>query len=291
MSNNIKSQNSIPDSWDIVIEPTRGIFDLKLKKVWNYRDLLLLFVRRDFVAFYKQTILGPIWFFIQPIFTMLVYMFVFANLAGISTDGIPAPIFYLIGITAWTYYSESLVKTANVFRDNINVFGKVFFPRIIMPISIVISNLVKFGIQFILLILVIIYYILFKQFEFDLTFKLLLLPLFIILMSLQALGMGMLISAMTTKYRDLSLLLTFAIQLLLYGTAVVFPLDSLKGKMHTIVALNPMSYIIEGMRYSIFSKGEISLLSVLYSITITIIFLILGTIVFNKVEKNFVDTV
>jgi lipopolysaccharide transport system permease protein len=285
------NKKSISEDWDILIEPTSSIFDLKLKKVWNYRDLLLLFVRRDFVAFYKQTILGPIWFFIQPVFTMFVYMFVFANLAGISTDGIPAPIFYLIGITAWTYYSESLVKTANVFRDNINVFGKVFFPRIIMPISIVISNLVKFGIQFILLILVIIYYALFKQFHFDFNFKILLLPFFVLLMSLQALGMGMLISAMTTKYRDLSLLLTFAIQLLLYATAVVFPLDSLKGKMHTIVAINPMSYIIEGIRYSIFNKGEITLFTVAYSVSITLLLLILGTIVFNKVEKNFVDTV
>jgi lipopolysaccharide transport system permease protein len=285
------NKKSISEDWDILIEPTSSIFDLKLKKVWNYRDLLLLFVRRDFVAFYKQTILGPIWFFIQPVFTMFVYMFVFANLAGISTDGIPAPIFYLIGITAWTYYSESLVKTANVFRDNINVFGKVFFPRIIMPISIVISNLVKFGIQFILLILVIIYYVLFKQFHFDFNFKILLLPFFVLLMSLQALGMGMLISAMTTKYRDLSLLLTFAIQLLLYATAVVFPLDSLKGKMHTIVAINPMSYIIEGIRYSIFNKGEITLFTVAYSVSITLLLLILGTIVFNKVEKNFVDTV
>lgn len=279
------------DDWDIIIQPKRRLFDLQLKNVWAYRDLLFLFVHRDFIAFYKQTILGPIWFLIQPIFTMLVYIFVFSNLAGISTDNIPAPIFYLLGISAWTYYSESLVKTANVFRDNISVFGKVFFPRIIMPISIVISNLIKFGIQFFLLLLVILYFVIFKDFQINLTYNIFLMPLFILLMSFQALGMGMFISALTTKYRDLSLLLTFAIQLLLYGTAVVFPLNSLKGSIHTIVSLNPMSYIIEGMRFSLFNKGECTASTFLYSLLSTIVSIILGTVVFNKVERNFVDTV
>lgn len=285
-----KIENNDGD-WDIVIKPQRRLFDLQLKNVWSYRDLLFLFVHRDFIAFYKQTILGPIWFLIQPIFTMLVYIFVFSSLAGISTDNIPSPIFYLLGITAWTYYSESLIKTANVFRDNISVFGKVFFPRIIMPISIVISNLIKFGIQFILLILVILYFVLFKDFQIHLTLSIFLLPVFVLLMSFQALGMGMFISALTTKYRDLSLLLTFAIQLLLYGTAVVFPLNSLKGNFHAIVALNPMSYIIEGMRFSLFNKGECTTLTFIYSLFTTIIILFFGTVVFNKVEKNFVDTV
>lgn len=286
MKNKIQEQ-----LWDIVVEPQKKLFDLHLKKIWLYRDLLFLFVHRDFIAFYKQTILGPIWFFVQPIFTMVVYIFVFEKLAGISTSGIPAPIFYLLGISAWSYYSESLLKTANVFRDNVNIFGKVYFPRIIMPISIVISNLIKFFIQLLLLAIVVIYYIYFKNFSLGLNLKIFLFPFFILLMSLQALGIGMLISAMTTKYRDLSLLLTFAIQLLLYGTTVVYPLNSLTGNMHTIVALNPMTYIIEGMRMSLFNKGDFSIITLMYSISITFLLLAIGSLVFNKVERNFVDTV
>lgn len=276
--------------WDLIIQPTQKVFSLNLQKIWNYRDLLVLLVRRDFVAFYKQTIFGPVWFFIQPLFTTVIYVFIFGRLASISTEGLPGPLFYLVGITAWTYFSECLTKTATVFRDNINIFGKVYFPRIIMPLSIVVSNLIRFFVQIILLLLMMLYYWFIGE-NFSVTVYLLLLPVLILLMAAQGLGLGMLISAMTTKYRDLALLLTFGIQLLLYGTTVVYPLSSLTGVPHTIVSLNPMTYVIEGMRKGLLGQGSFTMINFMYISIISLILLFLGAIVFNKVEKDFVDTV
>jgi len=278
------------EDWDLVISSNNTFFDLQFKKVWLYRDLLILFVKRDFVAFYKQTILGPIWFFIQPLFTMGIYVFIFGNLAGIGTDGIPQPLFYLIGITSWTYFSECLTKTASVFRDNVSIFGKVYFPRLIMPLSIIVSNLVRFGLQMMMFVIVMIYYLITKG-GFLPTLYVFLFPVFVVLMALLGLGLGMIISALTTKYRDLVLLLTFGIQLLMYTTTVIYPLSSLHGKIKFFISLNPITSIIEGMRLAFLGIGTFDIYSLAYSSSVTIIILFFGIIIFNKVQKNFVDTI
>jgi len=280
----------LEEDWDLILEPKTNLFDLKLKEVWRYRDLLMLLVRRDIVSFYKQTILGPLWFFIQPIFTTIVFVYIFGNLAGISTDGLPSPLFYLVGITAWNYFAECLNKTSTVFRDNAHIFGKVYFPRIVMPISIVISNLMRFGIQVLLLIVGYLYYKL-TGVDLSIDFHILLFPLFVILMAMQGLGFGMLVSAMTTKYRDLIFLLTFGIQLLMYATTVIYPLSSLTGKMYFWVSLNPMTYVLEGIRRAVLGSGVFDLYTLSYAVGSSIVILFFGLFVFNKVEKSFVDTI
>lgn len=278
------------EDWDLIIEPKSSLLDLKLKQVWRYRDLLFLFVRRDIVSFYKQTLLGPLWFFIQPIFTTLVFIYVFGQLAGISTDSLPQPLFYLAGITAWNYFADCLNKTSTVFRDNIHIFGKVYFPRIIMPISIVISNLMRFGIQMILFVIVYLFYVL-TGYSFTLDFHLLLFPLFVVLMAMQGLGLGLIVTALTTKYRDLVFLLTFGVQLMMYATTVIYPLSSLTGKMYVLVSLNPMTYVIEGIRRSLLGSGIFDLQTLTYAVLTSSILLLTGLLIFNKVEKSFVDTI
>jgi lipopolysaccharide transport system permease protein len=201
------------EHWDLVIKAESSLFSLRLNEVWAYRDLLFLMVKRDVVSFYKQTILGPLWFLIQPLITTFTFVFIFGNLAQISTDGLPQVLFYLTGIVAWSYFSECLIKTSSVFKDNASIFGKVYFPRLIMPLSLVFSNLVRFGIQFFLLILVMIYFSIFRGFQFELSWNIFLFPLFILLMAFLALGFGMIISAITTKYRDFAFLITFGVQL------------------------------------------------------------------------------
>ncbi len=280
----------LEEDWDLVLEPKTNLFDLKLKEIWKYRDLLMLLVRRDIVSFYKQTILGPLWFFIQPIFTTIIFVYIFGNLAGISTDGLPSPLFYMVGITAWNYFAECLNKTSTVFRDNAHIFGKVYFPRIVMPISIVISNLMRFGIQVLLVIVVYLYYRL-TGVDLSIDFHILLFPLFVILMAMQGLGFGMLVSAMTTKYRDLIFLLTFGIQLLMYATTVIYPLSSLTGKMYFWVSLNPMTYVLEGIRRAVLGSGVFDLYTLSYAAGSSIVILFFGLFVFNKVEKSFVDTI
>src|SRR5215210_5843013 len=217
------------EQWDMIIEPYNNVFDLKLKDLWNYRDLLWLLVRRDFVSFYKQTILGPLWFFIQPLLTTVMFTFIFSRLAGISTDGLPPALFYMAGITAWNYFADCLTKTSTVFKDNANIFGKVYFPRLIMPLSIVVSNLVKFGVQFLLFLLVMIFYAV-KGTAFHPNWAIGLFPVVVVLMASLGLGAGMIISAMTTKYRDLAFLITFGIQLLMYATTVIYPLSAAPQK-------------------------------------------------------------
>src|ERR1035437_9478100 len=278
------------EHWDLIIEPQNHLFDLKLKEVWHYHDLLWLLVRRDFVSFYKQTILGPIWFFVQPLLTTIMFTFVFGRLAGLSTDDLPQPLFYLAGITAWNYFAECLTKTSTVFKDNANIFGKVYFPRLIMPLSIVLSNLVRFGVQFILFLIVIIFYA-FKGTTFHLTWAIALFPVVVILMALLGLGAGMIISAMTTKYRDLAFLITFGIQLLMYATTVIFPLSAAPQKYKWLIELNPMTALIETFRYGFLGKGSFSWLLLGYSTLVTFGLMIVGIIIFNRVEKNFVDTV
>lgn len=286
-------KKSTKADWDLEITPANNLLDIKLKDVWHYRDLLLLLVKRDFISFYKQTILGPLWFFLQPVFTTVIFTFVFGNLAGISTDGIPQPLFYMAGITAWNYFADCLNKTSTVFKDNANLFGKVYFPRLIMPFSIVASNLIRFGVQMLLFILMIIYYMA-TDVNFSPNWYILLFPFLIILMASLGLGAGMIISAMTTKYRDLAFLVTFGVQLLMYATTVIYPLSTAIEKYPKyawIIKYNPMTPILEAFRYGFLGNGSFSWGSLGYCTAITFIITITGIIIFNKVERTFVDTV
>jgi lipopolysaccharide transport system permease protein len=276
--------------WDVVIDAKETKGRSSFKDIWQYRDLLWLLVRRDFVAFYKQTILGPLWFFIQPLFTAAIYLFVFGNLAGLSTDGIPGPLFYISGITAWTYFSETLTKTSGVLRDNAAIFGKVYFPRLIMPLSIVFSNMFKLSIQLILLFSMTAYYLITSD-AIVITPAILLLPLVIVIIAMQAVGIGLFVSAIATKYRDIALLLTFAMQLLMFVAPVVYPLSSVTGKFKLLVSANPLTYAIELFRYAMFNKGTIHANGLLYLVCITVLILLVGVTSFNKAEKTFVDTV
>ncbi len=278
------------ENWDLEIKPQDHLFNLHLKDVWNYRDLLVLLVRRDFVSFYKQTIFGPLWFFIQPIFTTIIFTFTFSKLASISTEGAPAPVFYMAGTVAWGYFSECLTKTSSVFRDNASIFGKVYFPRLIMPLSIVISNLVRFTVQFLLLVIMIIYYV-YKGNVIYPNEYILLFPVILILMALLGLGIGMIVTALTTKYRDLAFLLTFGVQLLMYATPIIYPLSAAPEKYKSIIMLNPLCGLIETFRYGFLGTGQFYSGAFLYSVIFTILSFFTGLIIFNKVEKNFVDTV
>lgn len=288
----MNSKNKIfeDSTYDLIIGPNSSAFKLNLDQVWRYRDLLGLFVYRDFVSFYKQTILGPIWFFIQPLFTMAMYIFVFGGLAGISTDGLPQPLFYLTGIAAWSYFSDCVVKTSTVLKENSGIFGKVYFPRLIMPLSIVVSNLVRLGIQFLLITVTMIYFYYIGS-NFSISKYIFLLPFLIFLMAMLGLGIGMIVSALTTKYRDLALLVNFGIQLLMYATSVIYPLSSVTGSMRLIISLNPMTPIIEGIRLGLLGKGSFNLTDLFYTAIITFCILILGIVFFNKAEKNFIDTI
>ena len=278
------------NDWDLTIEPQSSLFDLNLKEVWRYRDLLWMFVKRDFVSFYKQTILGPLWFFIQPLFTTIIYTFVFGSLANLSTDGLPEPLFYMAGITAWNYFSDCITKTSTVFKDNANIFGKVYFPRLIMTLSIVTSNLVRFAVQMLLMVMMMGYYA-WKGANFHMTWAISLFPLLILLMALLGLGLGLIITALTTKYRDLAFLVTFGIPLLMYTTTIIYPLSSAPSEYRTIISLNPMTGIIECFRFAFLGEGQLTWWTLGYSIIFTIIALILGILIFNKTEKSFIDTV
>jgi lipopolysaccharide transport system permease protein len=279
--------------WDLVIEPQSSLLDLNLKDVWRYRDLLWLLVKRDFVSFYKQTILGPLWFFIQPFFTTIIFTFIFGNLAGLSTDGLPQPLFYMAGITAWNYFADCLTKTSTVFRDNAHIFGKVYFPRLIMPLSIVVSNLVRFGVQMLLFFVMMGYYLFQNELGslFHPNIYIVLFPVLVLLMALLGLGLGLIITALTTKYRDLAFLISFGVQLMMYATTVIYPLSAAPAKYKWLIELNPMTGIIEAFRYGFLGQGEFTLNTFGYSVIFTIFSLVLGILIFNKTEKTFVDTV
>ena len=275
--------------WTETIESEHSLFDLKLKQVWKYKDLVYMFVKRDFVAEFKQTILGPIWFFINPIFTTLVYVVVFGNIAGLSTDGAPKVLFYLAGVTLWNYFSTCLTKTSSVFRDNANIFGKVYFPRLVMPITIVLSNLMKFGVQFLLFLAFLIYYII--QGEVQPNIWMLATPLIVILMAAFALGTGMIFSSLTTKYRDLQMLLGFGVSLFMYVTPVIYPLSSLKGIWKELALYNPLTGIFECFKYGWLGVGDFTVEMLLTSSGIIFLILAIGTLMFTKVEKSFMDSV
>lgn len=285
----MNQQDTLVQEWTEEILPQSSLLDLKLKEVVRYRDLLWMLVKRDFIATYKQTILGPIWFFIQPLLTTLTFIVVFGKIAGIPTGGVPMLVFYLSGITLWNYFSECLNKTATVFRDNAAIFGKVYFPRLIMPLSIVVSNLVRLGIQMTLFLGIWIYY--YVQGTITAQWQMILVPMLIALMAMLSLGAGMLISALTTKYRDLIFLLGFGVQLLMYATPIIYSLENIPPKYAAFIRANPMSAIIETFRFAFTGSGTFSWMSLAYSATFAAGLLLIGTLVFNKVEKSFMDTV
>jgi len=279
------------EKWDLDISPKHSLFDLHLKEVWNYRDLMMLMVRRDFVSGYTQTVLGPLWIFIQPIFTTIMFTFVFGNLAGISTNDIPGPVFYMAGLIPWNYFSDCLNKTSSVFTANAGIFGKVYFPRFIMPLTIVISNLVKLGIQVLLLIGLWLYFV-FKGANIQPHYPLLVLfPFIILIMAVLGLGLGMIVSSITTKYRDLNTLIGFGVQLLMYATPIIYPLSEANVKYRYIINMNPLTPIMELNRYIFFGKGLVDINGIVYCLVFTTVTFLAGLILFNKTEKTFIDTV
>ncbi|KMQ70414.1 ABC transporter permease [Chryseobacterium koreense] len=272
------------------INSKQSLFSLNLKEVWAYRDLLYMLVKRDFVTFYKQTVLGPLWFIVQPLLTTVIYIILFGNIAKLSTDGLPQILFYLSGITVWNYFSESLTKTSTVFTANAGMFGKVYFPRLIMPLSIVASALMKFAVQFGIFLAVLLYYVLFTDTVHPNSW-ILLTPLLILLMAMFALGMGMIFSSLTTKYKDLTFLLTFGTQLFMYITPVVYPISALPEKLRFLAVFNPLSSVFECFRYAFLGAGSFDLMNLIWSSIFIFALLIIGTVIFNKVEKSFMDTV
>ena len=280
------------NQWDLVISPKTHLLDLRLKDVWRYRDLLVLFVKRDFIALYKQTVLGPLWHLIQPLFTVIIFLIVFGQIANIPTDGIePKILFYMSGIVIWNYFASCLTSTSNTFSANAAIFGKVYFPRLVIPLSVIISNIVRFAIQFFLLIIMMIYFH-FNGFPIQLNISLLMLPVLIVILAGIGFGLGIIISSLTTKYRDFVVLLGFAVQLAMYATPIIYPLSFLANtKYKWIIEVNPLTPLVEAFRYTLFGRGTFTTLSLAYSIGFMLIVIFLGSIIFNRVEKSFMDTV
>ncbi|MBP6756545.1 MAG: ABC transporter permease [Bacteroidia bacterium] len=278
------------EHWDLTIKPQTHWYDLRIKEIFKYKDLLFLFVKRDFISIYKQTILGPLWFFIQPLITAITFTVIFGNLAKISTDGLPQILFYMCGITLWNYFADTLTKTADTFSSNVNIFGKVYFPRMIVPLSVVVSNLIKLGIQFLLFLCIWIYYLI----QTDLIHPnkmLVLIPYLIILIGFMALSFGIIISSLTTKYRDLKFLVTFGIQLMMYASPIVYPLSIVPEKYKWIIVANPVTSIIESFKYAFLGVGEFNWFYLGYSTLFTIVLFMIGLVIFHRVEKSFMDTV
>ncbi|MBV4357834.1 ABC transporter permease [Parasegetibacter sp. MAH-26] len=284
--------NTDKEHWDMIIQPKTSMLDLQLKEVWRYRDLIMLFVKRDFAAQVKQTVLGPVWHLIQPILTTIIFLVLFGGIAGIQTEGVPQPMFYMAGITLWYYFSLSLTATAGTFVTNAPIFGKVYFPRLVLPVSIVISNLIKLAIQFGLLVVIMFYYGISGKYVFHFNIYLLLAPVVIFILAGLSLGLGIIISSLTTKYRDFTLLLTFAVQLGMYVSPIGYPLSKLEGsKYRILLEINPITPLVEAFRYSLFGKGTFTTGTLLYSFAFMMVSLFFGIIMFNKVEKSFMDTV
>lgn len=278
------------DTSPYIIEPKSNLLSLDLREIWRYRDLLILFVRRDFVAQYKQTILGPLWYLLQPLFTTLIFTFIFGRIAGLSTDGVPHMLFYLAGLTPWNYFADCINNTADTFRKNEHIFGKVYFPRVIVPLSVVIANLVKFGIQLLILLALYLYFVL-DGAAVTPNATLLLFPLLVFILGGLGLGFGMIISSMTTKYRDLLFLITFGVQLLLYATPVIYPLSTIPERYKPWIMANPMTGVVETFKFGALSAGEFSWGLLGYSFGFTCLLLLLALITFNRTEKTFMDTI
>jgi lipopolysaccharide transport system permease protein len=278
------------DQWDLVIAPKRAVIAFHWQDLLRYRDLLYMFIKRDIVTLYKQTILGPVWFFIQPILTVLVYLVVFNRIAKLPTDGLPPVLFYLSGVIIWNYFQESFNTTSKTFIENANLFGKVYFPRLILPLAKIISGFIRFAIQFVLFIMLYTFYSV-KGLELHPTSYLAFLPIMILIMALLGLGLGILFTSLTTKYRDLVFLIQFGIQLIMYATPVIYPLSSVPEKFKFWIEINPMTAVLEGFRYAFLGSGTASIASLLTSLSISIAIFFIGVIVFNNVEKDFMDTV
>ncbi len=276
--------------WTLVVTSNRKWLDLDLGELWRYRDLVMLLFRRDLVTHYKQTILGPLWYIIQPLLTTIIFTVVFGNIGKISTDGQPQVLFYLSGIVIWNYFAECFKLISETFVANKKIYGKVYFPRVVMPISTIISSLVKFGIQFVLLVGFLVYFIL-TGYEVSWDATLLLLPVMVLLAAGLSLGFGMITSSLTTKYRDLSFMISFGIQLLMYATPVIYPLSEAPQKYRSLIELNPMSSVIETFRYVLLKSGDLNFGNLLYSFIFALVILAVGFVVFNKTEKSFIDTV
>jgi lipopolysaccharide transport system permease protein len=282
------------DEWLYTISSKHPLISLNLKEIWRYRDLLMLFVKRDIVTVYKQTILGPLWYVIQPLFTSIIFTLIFNNLGQIQTGSVPPFLFNLAGITAWNYFKECLTGTSDTFTKNQSIFGKVYFPRVIMPMSITISNLLKFGIQLTIFIGFYIYYV-FNDSSIAINANLMLFPVYVLMMALLGLGLGMIISSMTTKYRDLSVLVGFGVQLLMYVSAVPYPVSEARAKFPETIALlveyNPLTQIIEGFRFMLLNTGSFSWISFVYTLILSLVLFLIGLVIFNRTEKSFIDTV
>jgi len=275
--------------WTEIIEARHSLFDLKLKEVWKYRDLIYMFVKRDFISSFKQTVLGPVWFFINPVFTTITYLVIFGKIARLSTDGAPPLLFYLSGVTLWNYFSSCLLSTSSTFAGNAGIFGKVYFPRLVTPLSVVISNLMRFGVQFFLFLIVWGYYLLKNEIHPNLW--ILATPFLIVLMALFALGTGMIFSSLTTKYKDISLLLGFGVTLYMYATPVIYPASALPGFFKKLAFYNPLTGIFECFKYAWIGIGNFSPIMLIISTVIILMLLLIGILTFNKVEKTFMDTV
>ncbi|WP_340066112.1 ABC transporter permease [Ascidiimonas aurantiaca] len=279
------------ENWLFEITPRRGLLDFNLREIWQYRDLLWLFVKRDIVTVYKQTILGPLWFFIQPIMTTIVFLVVFGKIANIPTDGVPPILFYLSGIVAWNYFAECLNLTSDTFKKNEAIFSKVYFPRIVLPLSIVISNLGKFLIQLFLFLATLGYFVFFTETSAKPNKLLILFPVLVLLMGLLGLSAGMIISSLTTKYRDLTFLVKFGVSLLMYATPVVYPLSQINTQYRWIAELNPLTPLFEIFKYSFLGQGTFTWGSFIYSCIFSIVVLLIGILTFNRTEKSFIDTI
>lgn len=295
------SSHTIPaddQGWSTIIKPKTSLFEVDLKEIWRYRDLISLFIKRNLITQYKQTILGPVWYIVQPALTVIMYMIVFGGIAGIPTDGVPRPLFYLAGTCMWQYFADCLTKTSNTFVDNAGIFGKVYFPRMVVPISNVLSNLLRFGIQFGFFVIIYLIYLAIGQTTAHLNWYALLFPVLIAMMAGLALGFGIIISSMTTKYRDLQVLFSFIVQLWMYATPIVYPLSQTSGMyflgvpVHTFMCLNPVTPIIETFKYGFLNAGAfVGWRWLIYSFVFMIVVLGLGILTFNKVQKSFMDTV
>jgi lipopolysaccharide transport system permease protein len=283
------------ENWDLVIKPKNKWYELDLKAIWKYRDLMLLLVRRDFISVYKQTLLGPAWFFIQPIFTTVIYYFMFKRLANISTDGTPALLFYMSGLVCWNYFSECINSTSNIFINNAGIFSKVYFPRLIVPFASIISSGIKFSIQLILFLSLLLYYVLIKHEQsIHISWHIILVPFLLIMTAVMGMGIGIIISSITTKYRDLRNVMGHVLQFWLYFTPVIYPLSWLKATMpglYKFCLLNPMVSVVETFKYAFLGTGTFSPFLILYSFCFTLVIFCVSVMFFNKVEKTFVDTV
>lgn len=279
------------DNWTLIIRPQQKLWSVDFKEIWRYRDLIALFVKRNIVIQYKQTILGPLWYIIQPVLTVIMNMVVFGGIAGMSTDGVPQILFYLAGNVCWFYFSDCLNQTSKTFTDNQAMFGKVYFPRMVVPISTVLSNLLRFGIQIGLFVVLYLYYF-YAGTSVSPNSYLLLFPVFIILLAGLGLGFGILVSSMTTKYRDLTILFTFIVQLWMYATPIVYPLSMVpEGKLRMLILANPMTPVIEAFKYATLGQGYFSWEALCYSFAFMTVLLVVGIVVFNKVQRSFMDTV